>query len=133
LSLGIYGAVIGFIGLFALGWDNKGDGSMWDKGPLDWLLVGWCLACAALALAAAKNVMIDLVDRPMFRITTSATVLVNAAAFLFVAIPNLDGTVWLVLGVPGILGMFGIAFWHRLSRHLDAPASNKSPERTRDR
>lgn len=81
--------------------------------------------------------MLNVIDRPMRRAIASVTVLVNATAFLSVAISvaidKPGGDTWLALGMPGILGISGVAFWHHLSRNHDAPPSNQSLERTRER
>jgi hypothetical protein len=122
----IYGVVIGFLGVLVLGWDNKGEGSMWHKGPLDWLLVLWCFASSALGFYATKTIVLEVIDRPMRRAVASVTVLVNATAFLSVAIDESGGETWLALGMPGILGIVGVAFWHHLSRNHEASPSNQS-------
>ena len=39
--ISLYGAAITIVTLFAIGWDNKGAKSIWDKSADDWLFTIW--------------------------------------------------------------------------------------------
>lgn len=131
--MAIHGTVVGFVGLFMMFWDNKGTGSMWDMAPEDWLAVVWCLSCSALAFVATRACLVDSGDRGVLRAMISSTVVFNAIAALLIASSNPDITTWLIIGMPGLLGLVGITAWRYVGVEPNALASNQSLERTREK
>lgn len=128
-ALAIYGTVVGFVGLFVMLWDNKGTGSMWHKPPEDWLVVLWCLSCSVLAFVAMRACLVALGDRRVLRVVISSTVVFNAVWAVLIASSNPDITTWLIIGMPGLLGLVGITAWRFVRVQPSALASNQSVHR----
>lgn len=113
LGLALYGLATAFVGLFVAFWDNKGDGSMFDKGLLDWLFVAWCAVCGAVAFRASWSCGTGMADRRALRNVVGYTLLANAGLVIWGA----RGEAVLYLATPLLLGLLGVVFWAAVWRY----------------